>query len=197
MTAVLLGFTLFFPIYGQSPIDGGAFANADDAFEFVCLPNGDVLTPKVLRYSLYGDQPAIRMNWDADQFLSPTISFGHLSFATAKTIDLLWDLVVGRTGQLLLAVYTYPVVKKTMMRHWESNAVPIPVYTSLVFDRISAFFLITLLRRVCTKRSTKYRRHNIEVRRPSHIGAWMASSFLYIGIYIVAFPTIMAIATSY
>jgi hypothetical protein len=42
-------------------------------------------------------------------FFAITLQFGDFSFDTAKLIDITWDLVVGRGGQLCLAYISYPI----------------------------------------------------------------------------------------
>lgn len=63
-----------------------------------CLPNGDYATI---------DSSANFNLWANSEYLTITIAFGTLSFSTVKLIDLIWDVVVGRCGQTLLAFVTF------------------------------------------------------------------------------------------
>lgn len=81
------------------------------------------------------------VHWGLRQFLSPTIHWGHLSFTTAKAIDIVWDLLVGRVGQFLIAFYTYPVLKRTVLHRLETNSISLSLYSSLSIDRVSPWLI--------------------------------------------------------
>lgn len=60
----------------------------------------------------YGTGDWIYKPFATDQLSQVTISFGSLSLATAKLIDVIWDVVVGRGGQvLLLAICCKPLLR--------------------------------------------------------------------------------------
>ena len=190
LAVALLLFTLFFPLYGRVSVDG-------DPFQFICLPNGDPLAPRVLRQQLYGETKAYFMNWSTKQFLSPTMSWGHLSFATAKGIDIAWDLLIGRGCQFLIAFYTYPVLKRAMLYRLETNGMPLSVYSSLSIDRISPWFMFTLVTRRYREGISRHPKTRSYGPGSSSMGMPTFLGFLYICGYILLFQTVLSISTSY
>lgn len=61
----------------------------------------------------------------------------HLSFATAKCIDVVWDLVVGQKGRFLLAWISYVVFMDGLARLMETSAVSYQFYAATVFETSS------------------------------------------------------------
>ncbi|KAL8697784.1 MAG: hypothetical protein Q9201_006931 [Fulgogasparrea decipioides] len=107
----------------------------------------------------------------------------HLSFAQAKFIDLLFDLVVGQGGRLLLAAVSYIVFMDALLRFMEVTPISYNLYTSMVFSSTSL---------IATWRATK----SIFTTR-----GWRAKMFLIwcalAMIYVLAFPTLIESATGY
>ncbi|KAL5120976.1 hypothetical protein ACEQ8H_001164 [Pleosporales sp. CAS-2024a] len=66
----------------------------------VCAPDGD----------FYMD-PEDFSFWHTSGFFQITLGFGELTFAQAKVVDVIWDVVVGRGGQALLALLSWSVFK--------------------------------------------------------------------------------------
>ena len=58
------------------------------------------------------DRRVVSSYWDPSLFLSITFGFGNFSYAAAKGIDVAWDLIVGRAGQILLAIISYPILRR-------------------------------------------------------------------------------------
>lgn len=51
------------------------------------------------------------LSWDPALFISVTLGFGTFTFPVAKTIDVFWDLIVERGGQLLLVFLINPTIR--------------------------------------------------------------------------------------
>lgn len=149
-----------------------------------CQPNGRIrIVP-----SLSVDEPNPSLYWSRSLFLSPTISLGGFSYSAVRVMDVLWDLVIGRVGQLVLAVFSYPVLRRSLTRRIEHDPVSIPVYTSLAFRQTSPSALWTS---ACE--STKKCFANKKPRLPDRRFLGHALVLLY----LLAFPTLAAVATSY
>ncbi|KAK4554042.1 hypothetical protein LTR86_008883 [Recurvomyces mirabilis] len=69
--------------------------------DYGCSPSGAVWVTQANRPNL----------WGGSYGLAVTIGFGEFPFSTAKAIDVLWDLVVGRGMQVLIAVVIYYVFR--------------------------------------------------------------------------------------
>ncbi|KAL8854440.1 MAG: hypothetical protein Q9221_000710 [Calogaya cf. arnoldii] len=107
----------------------------------------------------------------------------RLSFAEAKLIDLLFDLIVGQGGRLLLAAVSYIVFMDALLRSMESSAVSYKLYASLVFESTS---LIATWRASKAVFSTKGWRAKLYL-------TWCALAM----IYVLAFPTLIESMTGY
>lgn len=107
----------------------------------------------------------------------------HLSFATAKFIDVVWDLVVGQGGRLLLAWISYVVFMDGLARLMETSAVSYQLYASTVFETSSLTSTWRSLKAVSTGHSWRGR----------IFFAWFGLST----IYVLGYPTLMSATTGY
>ncbi|KAL9624345.1 MAG: hypothetical protein Q9204_007877, partial [Flavoplaca sp. TL-2023a] len=101
----------------------------------------------------------------------------RLSFAEAKFIDLVFDLIIGQGGRLLLAAVSYFVFMDALLRSMETTAVSYKLYASLVFSSTS---LIATWRAFKAIFSTKGWRAKIYL-------TWCAVAMGY----ILVFPTLI------
>ena len=69
-----------------------------------CVPGGDFSL--FLEYDRFAMRRAFQI----------TLGFGYLTFAQVKLIDIVWDVVVGRGGQGVLAIISYRVFSKCLTR---------------------------------------------------------------------------------
>ncbi|KAL9022839.1 MAG: hypothetical protein Q9180_008548, partial [Flavoplaca navasiana] len=107
----------------------------------------------------------------------------RLSFAEAKFIDLVFDLIIGQGGRLLLAAVSYFVFMDALLRSMETTAVSYKLYASLVFSSTS---LVATWRAFKAIFSTKGWRAKFYL-------TWCA---LAMG-YILVFPTLIESMTGY
>jgi len=106
---------------------------------------------------------------------------GPLSFGQAKIIDVAYDVIVGRGGQLLLlwiAGFVYTAVLNQML---ESTKVSYDLYISIAISRTTWDLMRALTKQLRTK-----------------MAFWCKTLFmLYSVLYLFAFPTLIAATTSY
>lgn len=107
----------------------------------------------------------------------------QLSFATAKFIDVVWDLVIGQGGRLLLAWISYGIFMDGLTRLMETSAVSHQLYVSIVFETSSLVSTWRSLKAVSTGHGWRGRAFL----------AWFGLATLY----ILAYPTLMSAATGY
>lgn len=107
----------------------------------------------------------------------------RLSFAKAKLIDVVWDLVFGQGGRLLLAWISYDVFMDGLTRLMETSAVSYQLYASIVFETSSLASTWCSLRAVFTARGW----------RGQAFLAWFGLATLY----VLGYPTLMSAATGY
>lgn len=98
-------------------------------------------------------------------------------------IDVIWDLVVGQGGRLLMAWAAYRVFMDALVSLMETTSVSYDVYSSLVFDTTSL---------LSTWKATKALIKS---------GSWRSRVFMFwfclASFYILSFPTLMGAATGY
>ncbi|KAL8966473.1 MAG: hypothetical protein Q9197_005957 [Variospora fuerteventurae] len=107
----------------------------------------------------------------------------ELSFGQAKFIDLVFDLLVGQGGRLLLAAVAYIVFMDALLRSMEITPVPYQLYASLIFSSNSLIATWHSIRAVSTTKGWRAKAYLI----------WCALAM----IYVLAFPTLIESATGY
>ncbi|KAK5112828.1 hypothetical protein LTR85_011162 [Meristemomyces frigidus] len=177
---------------------------------FRCLPNGsatyhpNTTIPAGVVYSDYGDSDHARSTlWESQQFLSITLGFGSFTFAGAKGTDVAWDLLVGRGGQVLLTIVSYPIFRRSLVRIMEIKGTSIQVFAALAFDGVSLRSIGTLASR--GRRSIKAERSGVkEMQRYSQFWLslhrawnWRLVLFFLAFAYILSFPTWLSVMTGY
>lgn len=147
-----------------------------------------------------GEDPnAINDKWAPSRFLWISLGFGNFSFAAAKGIDVVWDLAVGRGGQLLLIYLTYPIIRRSLLRAMVMFPIRLPMYASIAFDKVSLWTIWAAMRKSLTD-SARVQGIQDPVERKGLTILWFLwRYFVIIPIlaYILAFPTMMAIMTGY
>ncbi|KIW28399.1 uncharacterized protein PV07_08066 [Cladophialophora immunda] len=78
------------------------------------------------------DKPSISL-WDPSGFFYITVSWGKMAFSTAKFIDIVWDIFVGRGGQAFLAVVTFKVSSQYLALAMREAPVSYNTFESLAF----------------------------------------------------------------
>ena len=132
------------------------FLNTDDWIynngqvfgDWVCYSNGSAV------YELDWDESGLKQSvWDTSQFLDITLGFGSFEFGVAKGIDVGWDLIVGRGGQIILALLSYRVLSAVLLHSMETRTASLYTYTALGFDRGPLFAVWASLRDIWNGRS--------------------------------------------
>ena len=107
----------------------------------------------------------------------------HLSFATAKFIDVMWDLMVGQKGRFLLVWISYVVFMDGLARLMETSMVFYQLYVFMVFETSSLISIWSSFKAVFTDRG------------------WRGRAFLtWFGLatlYVLRYSTLMSTATGY
>lgn len=89
-----------------------------------CLPNGAPVL----------DAPYLTL-WDFSGFFEITLGCGRFTFTHAKLIDVGWDIVIGRGGQLLLALLSYRIINGALLHSMETHPRSMPAFIALSFDQ--------------------------------------------------------------
>lgn len=145
----------------------------------------------------------VNNKWNHQRFLWITLGFGHFSFAAAKGVDLVWDLVIGRLGQLLIIYLTYPILRRALLRAMFQFPVYLPMYASITFDKISLSTVWAVLRGSAEDIPHHHPDHpETPVTLRIQAEAWLSRKWRYLAIvpllaYILAFPTLLSVMTGY
>ncbi|KAL8715146.1 MAG: hypothetical protein Q9220_001103 [cf. Caloplaca sp. 1 TL-2023] len=107
----------------------------------------------------------------------------QLTFAEAKLVDLVFDLVVGQGGRLLLGAVSYMVFMDALLRSMEISPVSWKLYASLAFSSNSLTATWHATRAVFSTKGWRAKTYLI----------WCALAM----IYVLAFPTLIESATGY
>ncbi|KAF2867701.1 hypothetical protein BDV95DRAFT_610605 [Massariosphaeria phaeospora] len=143
-----------------------------------CYPNGSWKESKGATWRIM----------DSSYFFTPNLSFGAMTFTQAKVIDIAWDVIVGRGGQLFLAWVNYRVFNEWLLYHMEMHLTSYKMYKAVAFETTS---LATM--GVFGKEFLAYGE-----RSRTRFFRWLAMlSMLIATFYVLSFPTLMAAMTGY
>jgi hypothetical protein len=118
----------------------------------------------------------------AANLLTINVAFGSYSFGIAKFIDVIWDVVVGRGGQFVLAFIAYRVHSGCLVRDLETRPVSYRLFSALSMDSGTLHSLWVVL--------TESRRYKIS-------SLIRLVSIAYSIAYVLSFPTLMGAMTGY
>ncbi|KAG9659507.1 MFS general substrate transporter, partial [Aureobasidium melanogenum] len=120
--------------------------------------------------------------WDASQFLDISLGFGRFKFGVAKGLDVAWDLIIGRGGQILLAIFSYRILGAVLLQSMETRAVSFYTYTAIGLDRGPLFCAWASLRELWADRCQ---------------GKRVLVTVVFASLYLLAFPTFVSTMTGY
>lgn len=135
--------------------------------------------------------------WDTKLFFTVNMTaFKRLSFSAAKLIDACWDTLVGRGGQMLVAMLAYRVIRRSMTLTLESCDLAIPTVTSMYCQQIQITSVWQLMRNFPFIRSTA----SIDASAKRKLGSYGKLRLLMqiaVCIYVMAFATLVSVMTGY
>ncbi|KAK5136342.1 hypothetical protein LTR08_003468 [Meristemomyces frigidus] len=146
-----------------------------------CMANGDAVFPWNRTVNEY---------WDPSTALFITLGSGRFTYPEAKAIDVFWDLVVGRGGQMLAAVMALAVIRKSLLLSIEEKPVPLPLTFSVYFNNISPSLMVAIFRNLTIP--ARARKH-----REKAVSYWRLLGWLYICTYVLVLPTLVSAMTGY
>lgn len=138
--------------------------------------NSDFSTP-------YGPAGKNFNAWSRGGLFQITLGFGRLPFSTVKIIDVLWDVLVGRGGQLCLGFMVYKTFTKSLIRIMERATVTYDTFWSINIEPTSVQSIYRISRDVVKTASFRFR---------SAVVLMACSSA-----YLIAFPIVVGAMTGY
>lgn len=146
-----------------------------------CLPNGDFIFPGTASI------------WNPAYFFTISITMqgaeSDWSYTHVKIIDIIWDVAMGRGGQLTLIYISYRVFSRALAYMMETQAVPYPAYSAVSFETASMRSIWEYLRHAGWTKNE----HTTVTWRSSRIFIAMTLASLY----VVSMPTLFSAMTGY
>ncbi|KAF2262950.1 hypothetical protein CC78DRAFT_618045 [Lojkania enalia] len=143
-----------------------------------CYPNGMWLESEGATWRIM----------DSSYFFTPNLAFGSMTFTSVKIIDITWDLVVGRGGQILLAWVNYRVFNEWLLYHMEMHLTSYKMYTAVAFETTTMATLGVLGKEFLAFGKKSWKR----------FFRWLAMLCMFLStLYVLSFPTLMAAMTGY
>ncbi|KAH6637844.1 hypothetical protein C7974DRAFT_450972 [Boeremia exigua] len=117
-------------------------------------------------------------------FFQITLSSGKLTFAQAKAIDILWDVGVGRGGQLLLAIISWREFARYLTICMETEPITFQVFRTIFLEKDASIFSA-----VRVSKSLVWQRR---------LRSKVAMTFIIVTmLFIVALPTLVSAMSGY
>ena len=162
--------------------------------DFSCAPDGTVLCPWDYNYGVATS--SFQLNWRPDLFLSITLAFGNFSFSAAKAIDVCWDVMAGRGGQLVLVLISYPVLRRSLNLSMEQTTISFRLFAVAAFEKVSLRTLWTATRSIFVPRTGLEQPQDLPLRTHRQIRRRLAA-FAFACAYILVFPVMMSTMSGY
>ncbi|KAF1927751.1 uncharacterized protein M421DRAFT_64569 [Didymella exigua CBS 183.55] len=125
---------------------------------------------------------------DSTYFFTPNLSFGNMTFTHVKVIDVAWDLLVGRGGQMGLAWVNWVVFNEWLVFHLERWGTSYKMYSTVALQTTSWTMMGVMAKEFLCFGERSWAR----------FFRWLAmASMLISTLYVLAFPTLMAAMTGY
>lgn len=140
--------------------------------------------------------------WDTRYTFAASYGFGGLSFSSVKAIDVCWDLLVGRGGQVLLLALFYTVFRPATHTLLSTGALPHEQILAMQYSPASLWTLRTVLgHSVASRRSSKTHQMTIEAdsRSSRQRGFYRlyTLALIFSTMFLLAFPTWLSAMTLY
>lgn len=121
--------------------------------------------------------------WAPNGFFQITLAFGTLPFSTAKLIDVVWDVVVGRGGQGILVAICFLVYGKALVRSMESTSVSFGTYEAIALQSGSITACLKLARDL--------------FKNPTIRARFMIFWIILSALFVLLFPTMAGAMSGY
>lgn len=125
---------------------------------------------------------------------------GRWSRLQAKAIDICFDLFVGRGSQVLVALATYPILRRSILRSMEVREFSLALLLPFFMERLSVYSLWAMFANMRSRRAkpkSNDQTEQIEFRKARVRIDWRVILVFLVGCYVLALPTFTSVMTSY
>lgn len=131
--------------------------------------------------------------WDPQLYFAINLAFGEFAFSTVRVLDTSWDAIVGRGGQMLVAMMAYRTLRRSFALSMETSAVSIPTVTTLYCHQIQLTSLFKLASEFCSHRdSGRSKRKLIWYMAKIRLGLLILAC-----LYVLFFATLVSVMAGY
>jgi hypothetical protein len=131
--------------------------------------------------------------WDLKLYFTVNIAFGRFPFSGAKVIDAVWDALIGRGGQFVVAAIAYRTLRRSFTLTMETCTVTIPAAASLYCRQIQLGSARQLLHTMFWHWGSVH----LIWRQPTLRGRARFGIQLFICTYVLLFATLTSVMTGY
>ncbi|PVH92339.1 hypothetical protein DM02DRAFT_575938 [Periconia macrospinosa] len=170
----ILGFSSFFGIGGllctvaMTPLGSSAYEVGN-----ACVLDGV--------FTLYPESYTV---WSITGFFQISLAFGQLSFSQAKVIDVIWDVVIGRGGQAVLAYLSWRAFACYTTTSMELESVTFSSFRAIFVEQTPTIYSIGRLIRDFTSRKG--------------LRSKLAMTFMVLSmVFVLSFPTLASSMSGY
>lgn len=132
--------------------------------------------------------------WDPRLYFTINLAFGKFAFSTVKAIDAAWDVVIGRGGQVVVALIAYRTLRRSLTLNMETCALAIPTVTSFYCQQIQVFPVIQMTYNLFWSWGDSNRP---VWKKPNSSGRLRLAAQIFICIYVLLFATLVSVMTGY
>lgn len=133
--------------------------------------------------------------WNPDYLFAITVGFGAYDYMTAKIIDVIWDVLVSRCGQVVAGMLVYRVFRKVMLLRMEDGPEPYEMFANVANRTTSIEALVTYVRQWGVWDAKAWVRPRSQQWRWRW--AFAAVALTYTTAYTLALPTVASAMTGY
>ncbi|KAI1413297.1 hypothetical protein F5Y13DRAFT_161016 [Hypoxylon sp. FL1857] len=101
-----------------------------------CQPDGN-FSPYANSYNAW--------DWASSGFFEITLAFGPISFTAAKVIDIIWDVIIGRLGQVAITMVSWHVFSQYTTTSMDDSPVTYRTFWIIFLHKEASFLSITHL----------------------------------------------------
>lgn len=156
-------------------------SQAHDSATPGCLANGEAIFPW---------NETVNEYWNPRTAPFITLGSGGYTYPEAKAIDVIWDLLVGRAGQFLAAMFVWRVIRRSLYLSMEEKPVPVALAFGVYFQAITFDLLSSILENLTLP--FRSRKHS-----GKGVSTWRLLGWLYACVYVLVLPTIVSAMTGY
>jgi hypothetical protein len=134
--------------------------------------------------------PAKPSIWSLDTALYPTIPLFTSRLYIVRTVDIIWDLFIGRGYHCLCAIVIYQVFRTVMADITRNELLPLEQVLAMEYSTISIPSLLTYVK-------GSFQALQTYCNRPKASRCWKMSVLILAAVYTLAVPTWLSAMTGY